>query len=283
MEQKYHKVVPLVQTTIALTIFTFNYTTAIPASAGPAAGVGLASEWTQLLNNAELASIVSLEGQSLATQADQLLQQIEQARTLMSTYELMLSNAEGLPDSFVRQTMEPVLRLQGIMEEAGALAQSGHTLDTFLRSGLIADPLFDAEALTDAKLTERYNQWSDTYNNSTQATLSAAQLTLEDVGTEAALIDTITGRFSGANGHMQALQISNELAASVARQLIDLTSITAVQSEQTTLAFSRILAKQDEEEALKRQASEQIQQSIENLKDQRGSTRTINEILGIGQ
>ena len=254
--------------------------TAPPVPAGPAAGG--ASEWTQLLNNAELSSIVGLETRILSTGTQQLLTEVEQLATQVRGYEIMLRNVKSLPEQHLRAAMGPVLRLREIGAEAGAIAQSGQALDTFLRSDLITDPSYDSSGLDRANVAARYDDWQSLWQSSLTAGLGTAGATMADVASEAELIDLVTSRFGTEEGQMQVLQGTSQIAASLARQMNGLRAITATQAEQTSIAWSRVLADMDREEALQRRHEREVHETLESL-DNMPEGRSLNEIFEIGQ
>lgn len=267
---------------IIVAALNVSATFALPVRAGGSPLTGNATEWTQLANHAELVSIVSLEGKNFAVNAEALVNEVQQLATQIQTYQAILQNLEQIPDTFLAEAMEPVQQLHALMSEARSIASSGQELDEFLRSDLIANPLFDGEPLSDARLSERYDEWLDIWDSALEVGLKQVGLTLEDVRSEAQLLDQIGGQFSGVTGNLQALQVSNELASSVARQLVDLRALTATQAQQNAAAWGRVLADLDREESAQREADVMIQESIEAY-EANDSHRTINEILGLGQ
>ena len=248
----------------------------------PGAGgvTGVASEWTQLMNNAELAQIVGLESSILATESQQLLTQARQLQTQMEVYQVMLRNIKSLPEQHLRSALGGVMRLRDVAQQAGAIAQSGAALDSFLRSDLITDPLFERRGLDQAHARESYTAWNNRWHDSMDAGLRGAGLTLEDVESEARVIDSITDRFGSEAGQMQVLQGANQIAASMVRQLNDLRGLTATQSETVTVAWGRVLSDMDRTEAARRQHDQEIHETLEQLDSVEG--RSLNEIFGIG-
>lgn len=251
-----------------------------PASAGPG-GLGSATEWTQRLNNAELGVIAGLEARSLTAQTEQLLTEIEQLATQVRAYEIMARNIKSLPEQHRRAAMAPVLRLREIGAHAGAVAQAGQELDSFLRSEMITDPLFERSGLERANVAARYEDWQARWRASLEAGLGTAGATLEDVESEAQLIDLVTARFGSEAGQMQVLQGANQMAAALARQMNGLRAITATQAEQTGIAWSRVLADKDREEALRRRSEREIHETLEAL-GKAAPGRTLNDLFGIG-
>lgn len=250
-------------------------------SAAPTA-TGVASEWTQLLNNAQLKSIVAVEGQQLGIQGETLAAQLEQVRIELETYQQLMRNVERLPDIYKQEAMASVSELRDIMEQVGALAQDGRAVDAFLRSGLIEDPLFDQAGVDEAQLTERYDDWTTQFQGSMAAALSKAGLSLADVETEAALVDTISNRMGSEAGYMQAMQVANELAASTSRSMVDLRQLTATQAELASVAWGRTFAEQDAEEAKERAFQRDLELSRDAL-DNAPAGRSLYDIFGIGQ
>ena len=241
-----------------LTLSALLFWATAPVSAGPG-GFGAATEWTQLLNNAELASIAGLEARILSTGTEQLLTEVEQLATQLRTYEIMLRNVRSLPEQHLRAAMAPVLRLREIGAEARSIARAGQSLDTFLR----------------------YDDWQSRWQASLSAGLGAAGATLADVKSEAELIDLVSTRFGTEAGQMQVLQGANQIAASLARQMNGLRAITATQAEQTSIAWSRVLADMDREEALRRRHEREVHETLESL-EAVPPGRSLNDIFRIG-
>ena len=244
--------------------------------------MGYATEWTQLLNNVELGQIAATEAAILSTEADSLVAQLEQLRTQLAAFEIMQRNIRSLPEQHLQQAMGAVRRLREIAGAAQSISRSGASLDDFLRSDLITDPLFERRGLDRAGSRESYTAWNNRWHASMEAGLRGAGVTLEDVESEAQLIDAITIRFGSEAGQMQVLQGANQIAASMARQMNDLRALTATQAVTTTVAWGRVLADMDRREAEQRRHESQIRESLQQLDaQQRG--RTLNDIFGIGR
>ena len=243
---------------------------------------GHATEWTQLLNNAELGKILSIESQSLHTETQSLAAETRQLQTQLQALEIMRRNVRVLPDHAIGNVIEPVVRLNRIARQAGGLAIDGRNLDTFLRSDLIKDPRYDRRGLDRANLSESYDAWTTQWNASMETNLRQSGATLEDVETEARLIDRIQSRMGTEEGQMQVLQGGNLVAASMARQLNDLRRITATQSEQTSVAWGRKLDEMDRREAAERERQREIEESRERLRNSPDG-RTLNEIWRVGE
>ncbi|MXW85299.1 MAG: hypothetical protein F4103_09195 [Boseongicola sp. SB0673_bin_14] len=243
---------------------------------------GMATEWTQLLNNAELGKIIGLETRSLNVETQSLAAETSQLQTQLQALEIMRRNSVVLPDHAIGNVIEPVVRLHRIASRAGSLAVDGRATDAFLRSGLVTDPLYERDGLDRAQVAERYDAWSAQWQGSMETNLQQAGFTLQDVETEAQLIDRIQSRMGTEEGQMQVLQGANLVAASMARQLNDLRRITATQAEQTSIAWGRSLEEMDRREAVQRDHERDLREAGERL----GNTPagpTLNEIFGVGE
>ena len=253
----------------------------LPPDAAAGGITGAATEWTQLLNNAELAKIVGLEGEILSKETQSLLAQLEQLETQINSYLIMLRNIKSLPQQHLKKALASIMKLHDIARNAGAIVHSGKSLDEFLRSGLVTDPLFEKRGLERAQVAESYTQWNNRWHRSMETGLRGAGLTLEDTASEGRLIDRITEKFGSEEGQMQVLQGANQIAASMARQINDLRALTAMQAETVTVAFGRVLSDMDRREASQRLHERQVHETLEQLQGARG--RSLNDIFGIGR
>ena len=253
---------------------------ASPWTAVRAGGLaGVATEWTQLANNAELANLTSLEASQLSVSTETLATEVEQLQTQILAYRNMVQNTERLPGSFHRHSLEPVLRLRQLYIQAGALAGSGRQLDMFLRSGLIRDPLFEQHTYSKNNYADRYTDWQDRWSSALTANLQQSGMTIEDVETEARLLDALAARADQADGNLAALEVANELAGSLARQTLDLRALTASQAETTAIAWSRVLAEQDVKRAIDRRFHDTLEGGRQGISDGTG----MHELLGLEQ
>ncbi len=218
---------------------------------GGVAPVG-ATEFTQILNNIELVGLVAKETEGVAISAEQLLTQVETLRTQLLAYQNMITNTKNLPETFWRDVTASLNGLHSAMSEAQSLSFDGGTLDKVLKSKLILDPLFKASGLASGEFEERYDDWQKITTAALGATLAASRMTIKDVESEAAIIDRIQTQGKTVKGQVEAIQVGNELAGSIAHQLAKLRTITASQNEQTAVFQARWLAQMDAAEAYKR-------------------------------
>ena len=211
-----------------------------------------ATEITQRLNHAELIALVAKETEGVSLNAKQLAQQVALVKTQTDAYKNMVQNTLNLPETLWRDVESSLQELHGLMSEAQSLASEGGQLDKLLSSKLITDPFYKTSSIQKGDYEERYNSWNKLSQSALNATLSASRMTIKDVTTEAQLLNRIKEQGKSVKGQVEAIQIGNELASSVAQQLTKLRTITAAQNEQTSIFQARWLASMDAEEAQKR-------------------------------
>lgn len=240
---------------------------------------GFASEWTQLANNAQLGQIVALEGQSMGLQADQLATQISQLQTEIASYQAILQNLQSLPESYLHEALGPLLELRDIGQQAGALSHDASKMSWFLESGLIKDAGFEQEPVSRAALSDRFRDWSEQWSKTSSAAIQGVGLSMQDLNDDAKLIDKISARVGNETGHLQALQVGNELASALAGQMTDLRGLIAQQNEVTTLAWGRKFAADEAMEAERLRFETELEYDRRRLQNSGYQPRTIREIL----
>ncbi|MCI5040738.1 MAG: hypothetical protein MRY81_13750 [Donghicola eburneus] len=252
-------------------------------TAGPTSSMGsvtgFASEWTQLANNAQLGQIVAVEGQSLGLQADQLTTQVTQLQTEIASYQAILQNLQSLPDSYLEEALGPLLKLRDIGQQAGALSHDASKMSWFLESGLIKDAGFDQEPVNRAAFSQRFRDWSEQWTNTSTAAIQSAGLSMRDLEDDAQLIDKISSRVGNEAGHLQALQVGNELASALAGQMTDLRGLIAQQNEVTTLAWGRKFAADEAIEAERLRFETELEYDRRRLENTGYQPLSIREIL----
>ncbi len=224
----------------------------VPQVGGAGVVTGEATEWTQIANNAELVALVGKETQNVALNSEQLLTQVETLQTQLLSYQNMIRNTLNLPETIWRDVEGSLKELHSVMSEAKSLASDGGQLAEVLNSKMLLDPLFEASGLSKGEFEGRYDKWTELSNSALSATLAASRMTIEDVKTEAQALSRIQDQGKSVKGQVEAIQVGNELAASVAHQLTKLRSITAAQNEQTSVFQARWLGQMDAEEVNKR-------------------------------
>ena len=234
---------------------------------------GFATELTQTLNNVQLVALLGEETKGVALNVKQLATQADLLRTQFQAYENMLINTQNLPETIWGDVETSLLNLRGVMAEANALAGDGAALDALLRGRLVTDPLYEASPLAREEFAHRYDEWAGLSRSALNAALGTARMTVEDVDTESDLLARIAGQGRSVAGQVEAIQVGNELSASIARQLAQLRVLTAAQNEQTSLFQARWLAERDAAEAGQRDTMRRARE----INERRGEAK---ELIG---
>jgi type IV secretion system protein TrbJ len=177
---------------------------------------GQASEWTQLLNNAELVHLSGQSAQQIQHQVTQIGQMAEQIQNQLRIYENMLQNTALLPEHVWGQVEADLKQLERLISQGEGIAFSMGNIETALKQRF-------------GSFSDSYQVWSDTNRETIAATLRAAGLTSEQFGSEEATMAQLRNLSEGAIGQMQALQIGHDIAAQQVAQAQKLRGLVSQQ------------------------------------------------------
>jgi P-type conjugative transfer protein TrbJ len=170
------------------------------ATAGVIAGI--ATEWTQVLNNIQLVNSYIRLGEQLDQEIRMVLDMAKNSRTLGS------------------QTFGPIssdiARLASIVQGGQALAYSIANLDAAFQSR------FHGYGYNSRTWYVDYRNWSQTSLDTTRGTLRAAGLQAQQLQSEQAVLDQLRGMAESSDGRMEALQVANQIAEQQVQQMMKL-------------------------------------------------------------
>ena len=210
---------------IATTIVTTS-----PVSAGtPLTG---ATEWTQILNNAELVSLVGQSGEQIGNQITQISQLAEQIQNQIRIYQNMLQNTLTLPSHVWGQVEGDLNRLRSLVNQGQGIAFSMGNADDVLRQRFQSYSELKSGLANGETFSASYRQWSDTNRDTIASTLRAAGLTSEQFVSEEATMDQLRTMSQSAVGQMQALQAGHQIAA---QQVAQAQKLRGLVSQQITM------------------------------------------------
>lgn len=196
-----------------------------PALAG--AATGGATEWTQLLNNAELISLVGQSSTQIENQITQITQLAEQIQNQIRIYQNMLQNTAQLPFHVWGQVENDLNRLRDIASQGQGISFSMGNLDDVLRQRFQSYAEF-SNSLPDAEtFSSTYRNWSETNRDTIAGTLRAAGLTAEQFISEESTMGELRSMSQSADGQMKALQVGHQIAAQQVAQLQKLRGLFA--------------------------------------------------------
>jgi P-type conjugative transfer protein TrbJ len=211
-----------------------------PGHAGTATGA--ATEWTQLLNNSELVSLVGQSGEQIQNQITQISQLAEQIENQLRIYENMLQNTAQLPAHIWGKIEDDLQTLRGIVQQGRGIAFSMGNADDLLKARFKS--YAELKALADGEnFSAVYQGWSDTNRDTIAGTLKAASLTAEQFDSEEDTMRQLRSMSQSADGQMKALQVGHEIAAEQVGQMQKLRGLI---SQQVTMTATWLQAAQSD-------------------------------------
>lgn len=205
-------------------------TTAVPSQAsGQLFG---ATEFTQILNNAELVGIAGQSGIQIDNQVTQIAHQVEQIQNQLKIYENMLQNTAKLPDQIWGQVKDDLAQLQSIVGQGEGIAFSMGNLDDVLKQRFQSYSDFLEKPLDGESFSTAYQGWSETNRDTIAGTLKAANLTAEQFSSEEGTMAQLRAMSGTSVGQMQALQVGHQIAA---QQVAQMQKLRGLVSQQMTM------------------------------------------------
>jgi P-type conjugative transfer protein TrbJ len=192
-------------------------------------GLGGATEWTQILNNTELVSLVGSSAEQVQNQITQITQLAEQIQNQLKIYENMLQNTLTLPNHIWGQVEGDLMRLQDLVNQGQGIAFSMGNVDDVLRQRFQSFADFKSGLANGQTFSSSYQDWSDTNRDTIASTLRAAGLTAEQFSSEEATMNQLRSMSESSVGQMQALQVGHEIAAQQAAQAQKLRGLVSQQ------------------------------------------------------
>lgn len=188
---------------------------AVVSAPSPAAAGGMfvgATEFTQLANHLEL--------------ANQLIQQVQMARTQIQQYQDMLRH--GL--TIQNQTFGPILadlqRLGQTVQGGQALAYSMANLDAQFQQRF---PGYQQPG--GVPYSQQYQQWSRTALDTALGSLRAIGLHGQQLQNEQAILNSLRAMSQNAQGRMEAIEVGNQISEQQVEQLQKLRELMLVDLE----------------------------------------------------
>ena len=214
-----------------------------PALSGGA--TGMATEWTQLLNNGELVSLVSQSTEQINNQITQITQLAEQIQNQLKIYENMLQNTAQLPSHIWGQVESDLNRLRSLAAQGQGIAFSMSNADDMLKQRFQSYAAFRTNLPDGASFSSTYQNWSTTNRDTIAGTLKAAGLTAEQFSSEESTMSSLRSMSESADGQMKALQVGHEIAA---QQVAQMQKLRGLVSQQTTMMGTWLQSEQADED-----------------------------------
>ncbi|AAB92433.1 conjugal transfer protein TrbJ (plasmid) [Sinorhizobium fredii NGR234] len=210
-----------------LAVVAVTVGTGEPADAGTATGV--ATEWTQVLNNGELVALVGKSNEQIQNQLTQISQFAQQIETQLNIYQNLLQNTATLPSHMWGQVERDLNRLRSIVDQGQSIAFSMGNADHVLQQRFQSYATLKTNLPRNETFSSTYQAWSDTNRDTIASTLNAASLTADQFDSEETTMSSLRSMSETADGQMKALQVGHEIAAQQVGQMQKLRGLVSQQ------------------------------------------------------
>lgn len=195
--------------------------------------IGFATEWTQVLNNGELISLVGKSGEQINNQLTQISQLAEQIENQLDIYRNMLQNTAQLPSHIWGNVEGDLTTLKSIVSQGQGIAFSLGNADQLLKQRYKSYADLKSGLPDATSFSQTYETWSNTNRDTIASTLKAASLTADQFDSEDDTMSELRSMSQSADGQMKALQVGHEIAAQQVAQIQKLRGLVSQQMAMT--------------------------------------------------
>ncbi len=213
-----------------VTATAMTFAAVAPAHAGTATGA--ATEWTQVLNNGELVSLVGQSGEQIQNQLTQIGQLAQQIETQLNIYQNLLQNTTTLPSHMWGQVESDLNQLRSIVDQGQSIAFSMGNADDVLQQRFQSYTDLRTNLPSNQTFSTTYQSWSDTNRETIASTLKAASLTADQFDSEEFTMSSLRSMSETADGQMKALQVGHQIAT---QQVAQMQKLRGLVSQQMTM------------------------------------------------
>jgi P-type conjugative transfer protein TrbJ len=212
--------------------------------------MGNATEWTQLMNNFELVSLVGQSAEQIENQITQITQLAEQIQNQIRIYENMLQNTARLPSHVWGEVERDLGRLRQVVVQGHGIAFSMGNIDDVLSQRFQSYTDFKSDLPQGQDVSKAWQGWSETNRGTIAGTLEAAGLTADQFSSEEATMRRLRSMSETAGGQMKALQVGHQIAAQQVAQTQKLRGLVSQQMTMMGTWYRSEQAKEDLARAL---------------------------------
>jgi P-type conjugative transfer protein TrbJ len=188
-----------------------------------------ATEYTQLLNHAQLIM-------QYLRQAEQLAEAIKQTTD-------MIKNSKLLPGQIFGPISNDLNALAAIVQGGQALSYSLANLDSLFRAR------FPGYGYGGTGYYVRYRNWSQTSLDTTLGALRAAGLQGQQLQSEQSVLNSLRSMAQSTNGRMEALQVMGQISEQQVQQLMKLRELMMADMSSKQSYQAAVIQKQAASEA----------------------------------
>jgi P-type conjugative transfer protein TrbJ len=214
-----------------------------------AAEAQFATEFTQLLNNAQLVQHGAEQLRQSAQFAQQITNQLTQIQNQLKMYESMLQNTASLPARIWGQAQDHISQLAKLTQQGQSLAYSMSNIDDVFRQRFSSYDTLRTQQLNGETFSEAYSFWSNTQRDTIASALKTANLTADHLTSDADLLKQLHDQSATTDGQLKALQVGHSLAGLQADQMMKLRALIAQQTVMFGEVFGRRQAIEDWQQA----------------------------------
>ncbi|MBK5570829.1 P-type conjugative transfer protein TrbJ [Ensifer sp. SSB1] len=219
--------------------------TCAPLSARAGSATGVATEWTQLANNAQLVDLLKSNGLQVDNQLTQISQLAEQIQNQLKIYDNMLQNTAQLPKHIWGEVERDLNKLRSIVDKGQSIAFSMGNADDVLQQRFRSYADLKTNLPSGESFSSTYQSWSDTNRDTIAGTLRAASLTADQFDTEEGTMNELRSMSQSADGQMKALQVGHQIAT---QQVSQMQKLRGLVSQQMTLMSTWLQSEQTEKD-----------------------------------
>jgi len=182
-------------------------------NAGSVGGFGGSTEFTQILNNAELAGQSATQLHQYTTQVLQWKRELEEWQRKLQGYQQMISNIGHLPQDMYADFTKGVLEMKKAMEFQDALSMTASSFDQDFKTkfGTYTDWLQKASNGS-LDFQSQYKQLTDTTRSTVNGALKSLGLQFKDLQSDEDVVNKLRQLSTTANGEEAAIAAANQIS-----------------------------------------------------------------------
>lgn len=218
---------------------------ALPTASFAGGAVTGATEFTQKLNNIELASQVANSTKQIEHQITQISQLAQQIQNQLNIYHNMLQNTAQLPNHIWGQVEGDLNQLRDVVNQGQGIAFSMGNADDLLKQRFKSYSDLKTNLPNSESFSSTYQTWSNTNRDTISSTLKAANLTADQFDSEEDTMSRLRSMSESSDGQMKAVQVGHQIAA---QQVAQMQKLRGIVSQQTTMMGTWLQSEQTDKD-----------------------------------
>jgi P-type conjugative transfer protein TrbJ len=229
---------------LIIIVFTMSGSSSV-VIAGGGGITGGATEFTQVLNNAELLKQVGQLSNQINNQITQITNQITQITNQIQMIQDMIHNTMGLPQQLFGNVTQIYSRIKGVMNQTKGIAYTMMNFDEEMKKRF---PSYSemSNMQTARNYQMEYRNIVDTQMETTRTTLEAIGVAWEQLeNDDTKALEQLQNIAKSASGRNQIMQSTNQLLGFLSEESLKLRQLVMLQAQMTGVALEAERAKQD--------------------------------------